>query len=61
MKAIQAKVSLTDEGLEHIEGDIWIIKGHMANFMQAEVQQDAAIANLQSRLDRIERRPDLLN
>lgn len=59
LKAIQAKVSRTDERLEHIEGDIRIIKGHMANFMQAEVQQDAAIASLQSRLERIERRLEI--
>lgn len=59
LKAIQAKVSRTDERLEHIEGDIRIIKGHMASFMQAEVQQDTSIASLQARLDRIERRLDL--
>ena len=59
LKAIQAKVSRTDERLGNIEGDIRIIKGHMASFMQSEVQQDAAVASLQSRLERIERRLEI--
>jgi uncharacterized protein (UPF0335 family) len=59
LKAIQSKVSRTDERLGNIEGDIRIIKGHMANFMQSEVQQDTAMANLQSRLERIERRLEI--
>lgn len=59
LKSIQAKVSRTDERLERIEGDIRTIKGHMASFMQSEVHQDSAIASLESRLERIERRLEL--
>ncbi|WBU51777.1 hypothetical protein [Paracoccus sp. SCSIO 75233] len=56
LKAIQSKLVRTDERIGHIEGDTRVIKGHLAGFMQAELHQDAAIASLQARLDRIERR-----
>jgi hypothetical protein len=59
LKAIQATLSRIDGRITHVEGDIRIIKGHMASFMQSEVQQDAAIAELGLRLDRIERRLEL--
>ena len=55
-----------DERTERIEAnqkdmaaDIRTLKGHMANFMQTEIRQDGAIAAIQDRLDRIERRLEI--
>lgn len=35
------------------------IKGHMAAFMQSEGAQDGAIASIDAKTERIERRPGL--
>ena len=42
-----------------IKSDLRSIKSHMAGFMQSEVAQDGALASIQSRLERIERRLEL--
>lgn len=59
LKAIQGSIAKIDARLGHVEADIRIIKGHMASFMQAEVQQDSMIAALSLRIERIERRLEL--
>ena len=57
-----------DERTERIESkqidmaaDLRALKGHMASFMQSETRQDATIASMEQRLDRIERRLDLVD
>ena len=47
------------DNLTDLKTDMRGLKGHMAAFMQSEVAQDGAIASIQSRLDRIERRLEL--
>ncbi|MFV0382614.1 hypothetical protein [Paracoccus sp. (in: a-proteobacteria)] len=59
LKAIQAKLSEMSGDLHDLKTDLRGVKGHMASFMQSEVAQDGAIAALQERLDRIERRLEL--
>ena len=41
--------------------DLRGVKQHMAAFLTSEVNQDADIASLKSRLERIERRLDLID
>lgn len=59
LKAIQSKLSQMADNLTDLKTDMRGLKGHMAAFMQSEVAQDGAIASIQSRLDRIERRLEL--
>ena len=59
LKAIQSRLSTMDDRLRNLETDMRSVKGHMASFLQAEVAQDGAIAAIQARLDRIERRLDI--
>ena len=59
LKAIQSKLSTMDVRMQNLETDTRSVKGHMASFLQAEVAQDGAIAAINARLDRIERRLDI--
>lgn len=59
LKAIQSKLSQMADDLTDLKTDMRGVKGHMAAFMQSEVAQDGALASIQSRLDRIERRLEL--
>lgn len=59
LKAIQVKLSHMADDLTDLKTDMRGVKGHMAAFMQSEVAQDGALASIQSRLDRIERRLEL--
>ena len=59
LKAIQGKITRVEDRMGNIEMDIRIIKGHMASYMQSETKQDGAIATLQARLERIEKRLEL--
>lgn len=59
LKAMQGKLSDIASDLHDLKTDMRGIKGHMASFMQSEVAQDSAIAAIQTRLDRIERRLEI--
>lgn len=59
LKAMQGKLSDIASDLHDLKTDMRGIKGHMASFMQSEVAQDNAIAAIQTRLDRIERRLEI--
>jgi signal transduction histidine kinase len=59
LKAIQAKLADIASEVHDLKTDVRGVKGHMASFMQSEVSQDAAIATLQERLERIERRLEI--
>jgi len=56
LKAMQAKLSDMAGDLVDLKADLRGIKGHMAAFMQSEVAQDGAIASIDAKIDRIERR-----
>ena len=59
LKSIQAKLTSMDNRLGNLETDVRAIKGHMVSFMQTELAQDSTIAEMQTRLDRIEKRLEL--
>ena len=59
LKSIQAKLGTVAADLTDLKADMRGLKAHMAGFMQSEVAQDSAIAGLQVRLDRIEKRLEL--
>jgi len=59
LKAIQAKLTKVADDITDLKTDMRGVKGHMAAFMQSEVAQDGALASIQSRLERIERRLEL--
>ena len=59
LKAIQSKLSDIANDVVDLKADMRGIKGHMAAFMQSEVAQDGAIASIQSKIDRIERRLEI--
>ena len=59
LKAIQSKLSAMAGDISDLKSDMRGLKAHMAGFMQSEVAQDSAIATLQTRLERIERRLEL--
>ncbi|MEL6551736.1 MAG: hypothetical protein AAFQ54_15955 [Pseudomonadota bacterium] len=62
LKAMQTtlgEISNDVHDVHDVKADLRGVKGHMAAFVQAEVAQDGAIAAIQTRLERIERRLDL--
>jgi hypothetical protein len=59
LKAMQSKLSDMAGDLHDLKNDVRGVKGHMAAFMQSEVSQDSALAAIQTRLARIERRLDI--
>jgi hypothetical protein len=56
LKAMQSKLSDMASDLVDLKADMRGIKGHMAAFMQSEVAQDGAIASIDAKIERIERR-----
>ncbi|WP_419901167.1 hypothetical protein [Kiloniella sp.] len=61
LKSIQTKLTSVDNRLGNLETDVRAIKGHMVSFMQTELAQDSTIAEIQTRLARIEKRLDLVD
>ena len=59
LEAIQSKLSTMANDIGDLKPDMRGLKSHMAGFMQSEVAQDSAIATMQTRLERIERRLEL--
>ena len=59
LKAIQSNLSSTANDVGDLKSDMRGLKSHLAGFMQSEVAQDSAIATMQTRLERIERRLEL--
>jgi predicted nucleic acid-binding Zn-ribbon protein len=59
LKAIRSRRADMASDLTDLKADMRELKGHMAAFMQSEVAQDGAIASIQAKIDRIERRLDL--
>lgn len=59
LKTIQAKLSDIANDVVDLKADMRGMKGHMAAFLQSEVAQDGAIASIQGKIDRIERRLEI--
>ncbi|CAN5718777.1 hypothetical protein BH23PSE1_BH23PSE1_14550 [soil metagenome] len=61
LKRFQAPMARFEEKLDGVAADMRGMKQHMAAFMTSESNQDAGIAAIQVRLERIERRLDLID
>lgn len=59
LEAIQSKLSSMANDVNDLKADMRGLKSHLAGFMQSEVAQDSALATMQTRLERIERRLEL--
>ena len=59
LEAIQSKLSTMANDIGDLKFDMRGLKSHMAGFMLSAVAQDSAIATMQTRLERIERRLEL--
>lgn len=60
LKAIQSKLTDIASDLHDLKADLRGLKGHMAGFMQSEVAQDGAIASIQLKIERIEKRLNIV-
>ena len=61
MKAMRSELSQVRVDVSDIKIDMRGLKAHMAGYLQSEIAQDSQIASLQARMDRIERRLDLVD
>lgn len=61
LKQIQTKLSDQDERFSRVENELRAIKAHVAGLVQSDLIRDADYASMQFRLDRIERRLDLVD
>ena len=61
LKRIQNKLSEHDERFNRVESELRAIKAHVAGLVQSDLTRDADHASTQARLDRIERRLDLVD
>jgi hypothetical protein len=59
LKSMQKQLSDIRGAISDLSTDMRGVKGHQAGFMPAEVAQDGRIADLTSRLERIEHRLEL--
>jgi hypothetical protein len=60
LKRFQAQMSRFEDRLADVASDMHVLKQHMAAFMQSELRQDSDLASIKLRLDRIERRLELV-
>lgn len=60
LKRFQAQMSRFEDRLSDVASDMHVLKQHMAAFMQTELRQDTDLAAIKLRLDRIERRLELV-
>lgn len=59
LKRFQAQMTRVEEKVEGVAADLRVVKQHMAAFLSSEINQDASMAAVILRLERIERRLDL--
>lgn len=60
LKAIRGELSALRGDVADLKADSHGLKSHMAGFMQGEVAQDSSIASIRERLERVERRLDII-
>lgn len=61
LKRLQADFVLMREDIHGVRSEMASLKHHMAAFMSHEITQDSEIAAVKLRLERIERRLDLID
>lgn len=59
LKAIQGRMAVLEHGQADIKSSLISIQQHMVGFMTGTAAHESAIAMIQSRLERIERRLDI--
>ena len=59
LKSIQSQLSDVKKSITDLATDIRGVKGHQAAFMSSELAQDGMLAEIRSRLDRVEKRLEL--
>ena len=61
LKRFQAQMSRFEDKRSDVASDVQVLKQHVAASMQSELRQDTDLAAIKLRLDRIERRLDLVD
>ena len=61
LKRIQGTLSQQGERLDRVEGELRTIKAHIAGLVQSDLTRETDHASTQARLERIERRLDLVD
>jgi len=61
LKRFQVQMGRVEEKVDEVAADVRGVMRHMAAFLTSEFNQDASIAAIRTRLDRIERRLDLID
>lgn len=61
LKAIRADVAAIRSDLNEVAVDVRGLRSHMAGLISSDVNRDGAIASIRLRLDRIERRLELVD
>jgi hypothetical protein len=59
LKAIRADIGRLAERMERMEGEMRVIRGHIAALVQSDLNRGSELASLTLRVDRIERRLEL--
>ena len=61
LRLFPAQMARVEEKVDGLATDLRGVKQHVAAFLTSEVSQDADLASIKSRLERIERRLDLID
>ncbi|MCA3441306.1 MAG: hypothetical protein INF50_13420 [Rhodobacter sp.] len=59
LKAIRGDIARLGERLERVEGELRVLRGHVAALVQSDLNRGSKFASLVMRVDRIERRLEL--
>ncbi|MCA3448826.1 MAG: hypothetical protein IOD05_09385 [Rhodobacter sp.] len=59
LKAIRGDIARLGERLERVEGELRVLRGHVAALVQSDLNRGSEFASLVMRVDRIERRLEL--
>jgi hypothetical protein len=59
LKAIRADIGRLAERMERMEGEMRVIRGHIAALVQSDLNRSSELASRILRVDRIERRLEL--
>lgn len=59
LKAIRADQAKTLDRIDAVVAELRAVKGHVAALVQSDLNRDGAVAALEARMDRVERRLEL--
>jgi short-subunit dehydrogenase len=61
LKAVRADQARTLERIDALAAEMRAVKGHLIALVQSDLSRDSALASLKARVERIERRLELLD